>query len=533
MIGFLLRRLAMLVPSVFGVSLITFVLVNVAIGNPDTGGAGFDALDQETAEELGRAYGLHLPLFINLSIEDVQTRSKRDIVQLGIRSTRDRAIRSLTRTGGAALPYLLTSLPTLKGNAEKAALQALKQIAKRMGLFETVADAQDPKAFWTRYWEVYGSDFNPVRSARLIRRLIRRDDRLALSELKRIDTYCLAELMKALSTDLPAESEHRLVKLAVEITSRKDPLNPESSPEDRKIVISRWKEWWHQRYDMYTSFEGVLLISGAVTETRYFRWLSRVLTFDFGVSSRDGRPVRDKISKRLPITLLLSFLALLAAYLVAIPLGVITAVHKDSLFDKATTIVTFVLYSMPAFWAAVLLLRYFGSTGYLNWFPSQGLSSPGSEEWSWWQQMADSAHHLVLPVFCLSLVSMAMLVRYQRVGMLRIMDQDFIRVARAKGLGKMQVILRHGLRNGVIPVITIMGLQLPYLVSGSVVVERIFGIPGMGLETFAAIRAGDHAWLMAAVTVTAVLTMLGVVAADVIYAVIDPRIVPGRRLGKR
>ena len=207
----------------------------------------------------------------------------------------------------------------------------------------------------------------------------------------------------------------------------------------------------------------------------------------------------------------------------------VSAVRRDGLFDRSTTVILFVLYSLPAFWVAMLALRYLGSSGNLELFPSQGLSTPGSESWPWWQRLGDTAHHLVLPVMTLSFVSVAMLARYQRVGMLRVIETDFMRTARAKGLGRVRAILRHGLRNGVVPVVTMLGLQLPYLVSGSVVVERVFGIPGMGLETFEAIRAGDHAWLTAVVTVTAVLTVIGVVLADVIYALIDPRIVPGQR----
>ncbi len=532
MIRFVLRRLLTMIPTVLGISLVTFVLVNLAMGNPDTTDAGAGAVDRETAEEMGRAYGLHLPLFLNLSIQDVQTRALEDIDRLGDLATRDRAIRSLSRSGGAALPYLAGALPGMNGPQQEGAIEALDGIAARMGLSEGIRASGNPVAFWTRYWDVYGSDFTPVRSSRLVRRVIRRDDQLAVTELKRLDTFCLPELMEGLDATDDPRSLARLVSLACELTARDDGLRGDANALERERVIGRWREWWNQRYDMYTSFEGWRLVTGALTETRYFRWLSRTITLDFGVSSRDGRSIRAKIGERLPVTLLLSILALLAAYAIAIPLGIVSAVKKGGIFDRSATVVLFVVYSLPAFWVAMLLLRYTGSMGHLEWFPSQGLSSPGTEDWSWIERVGDTAHHLVLPVLCLSFVSMAMLARYQRVGMLRVLDQDFMRTAQSKGLSRTRVIMRHGLRNGVIPVITMLGLQLPYLVSGSVVVERIFGIPGMGLETFEAIRANDHAWLMAVVTVTAILTMLGVVLSDVIYALVDPRIMPGRRLGR-
>jgi peptide/nickel transport system permease protein len=258
-----------------------------------------------------------------------------------------------------------------------------------------------------------------------------------------------------------------------------------------------------------------------------------MVTFDFGLSVRDGRPVLSKLAERLPITFALSLLALILAYVIAIPLGTIGAVAKGGLFDRAIAIVMFIFYSMPAFLVAMLLLRYLGGTGYLDLFPAHGLHSPGAQAWSWWRWLADTLYHLVLPVFCLSFVPMAMLARYQRVGMNQVIDLDFMRTARAKGLSRIQVIFRHGLRNGVIPVVTMLGLQIPSLVSGSVVVESIFGIPGMGYETFEAIRAHDQPWLMAVVTVTAVMTLFGIVMADAIYAFLDPRIVPGVRGGKK
>ncbi|MBN2717710.1 MAG: ABC transporter permease subunit [Deltaproteobacteria bacterium] len=535
MIRYVIKRLVMLVPTILGISLVTFVLINLAVDNPDTAGTATtgSAMGRDTAEELGRAYGLHLPLFVNFYIEDVRTRTRQSIQDLGNPLRRQTEVRSLSRIGGAVLPYLLPELGKLNGVARRAALEALDDIAKEINRTEALSKSGDAYHFWQTYWDTYASDFTPVRAKRLVRRYVRRNDRLALAELRNLGSYCLPQLMAALNESKKADVQMRLVGLLSEITHRDDPVSEYMSPAQRQNVLSRWNEWWHQRYDLYTSFEGIYRISGAVTETRYFRWLNRVVTFDFGVSSRDGRPIRDKILERAPVTLLLSVLALFFAYLVAIPLGVISAAKKGTWFDRITGVVLFVLYSLPTFWVAMLLLKYLGSTGYLDWFPSQGLHSPDFPlNASGFDTFRDVAHHLFLPVLCLSFVSLAMLARYQRVGMLRISEHDFIRVARAKGLAEYQVILRHGLRNGVIPVITLMGLQLPYLISSSVVIERIFGIQGMGAETFDAIRASDYYWLMAVVTVTAVLTMVGILASDVIYALVDPRIMPGRRIGR-
>jgi peptide/nickel transport system permease protein len=535
MIRFALRRLLATIPTLIGISLATFVLVNLSFsplatspGDP----ARSDTISSSDAERLGRAYGLHLPLFFNPDIEDVRERTRTRIERLSEPGARQRAVRSLARTGGAALPYLVPELPHLAGEPRRAALDALDAIASRVGVARALEASSDRAAFWTRYWDVYGSDYTPVRAARLVRRLSRHEDELAREELRRLDTFCLPQLMDALEDVSDPAAQQRLVSMATELTAREDPIDPAAPAAERRRVVERWAAWWEQRYDLYSNFEGFERITGSITETRYFRWLERLATFDFGRSARDGRPVREKLAERLPVTLLLSLLALLLAYGVAIPLGVLSAERHGRTFDRVTTAVMLALYSLPALWIALLAVRYLGESG-AGLFPSQGMYSPEAASLCWWRRALDAAHHLVLPVLTLSFVSLAMLTRYQRVGMLRVVDADFVRAARAKGVGRSRAIWRHGLRNGVIPVITIFGLQLPYLVGGSVVVERIFGIPGMGLETFEAIRAGDHYWLTAAVAVTAAMTVLGVVLADVIYALVDPRIVPGRSQWRR
>jgi peptide/nickel transport system permease protein len=153
-----------------------------------------------------------------------------------------------------------------------------------------------------------------------------------------------------------------------------------------------------------------------------------------------------------------------------------------------------------------------------------------------WRQVADAAHHLVLPVLCLTYASVAVLSRFQRTALLDVIRQDFVRTARAKGLSRTRVVWRHALRNAVVPLITLLGLQIPFLIGGSVVIERIFGIEGMGLETFEAIRARDYNWILAVSVMSALLTMAGLLLSDVLYAWVDPRMtrgVEGRRFEGR
>lgn len=256
---------------------------------------------------------------------------------------------------------------------------------------------------------------------------------------------------------------------------------------------------------------------------QYGRWLSKVVRLDFGHSTQDHRPVTEKIAESLPKTLLLSTLALFFAYLVAVPIGVYSAVRKGWL-ERAVTVALFALYSMPSFWVAVMLLLAFSSGRALDWFPLQGLTSEGFAAMGLAAKLSDLAWHLVLPVFCLSYASLASVSRYMRTGMLEVIRQDYIRTARAKGLSERTVVFRHAFRNSIIPVVTLLGLMLPHLVGGSVIVERIFGIQGMGLLAFDAIFHRDYPMVMGVTTLVALFTMASVLLSDVLYAVVDPRI---------
>jgi peptide/nickel transport system permease protein len=289
-------------------------------------------------------------------------------------------------------------------------------------------------------------------------------------------------------------------------------------------ALAAWSEWWFQQRREHVRFSRGERLIGHLTETQFAKWIGRVVTLRFGTSLRDGRPVTEKLGEALPVTLLLSLISMVLAYLCAVPLGVHAAVRQGTLAERLTTVVLFVLYSLPSFWVAMVLILLFGGVGHLDWFPIYGLSSPGLETATGWTWLADRLHHLVLPVVCLTYGSLAVLSRYQRSAMLEVIRQDYIRTARAKGLGERSVIFKHALRNALLPTITLLGLQLPYLIGGSVIIERIFNVPGMGLLTFQAFLHRDYPVIMAVSVLSAALTLLGLILADLFYAVADPRI---------
>lgn len=255
---------------------------------------------------------------------------------------------------------------------------------------------------------------------------------------------------------------------------------------------------------------------------QYILWLNRIVKLDFGKSFKDDRPVIEKIAERLPATLLLNFLSIVLIFALAIPIGVFSAVKKDSLFDKITTVTVFIGFSVPTFWLAMLLMLLFGL--HLGWLPISGFRSINFSELTLLEKFLDIAKHLVLPVFISAFTGLAAMSRYTKSAMLEVLHQDYIRTARAKGLPETTVIFKHALRNALIPIITIVGLTLPELIGGSFIFETIFAWPGMGRLGYEAIMARDFATIMGVGTIVAVLTLLGNLIADITYAYADPRI---------
>lgn len=257
---------------------------------------------------------------------------------------------------------------------------------------------------------------------------------------------------------------------------------------------------------------------------QYLKWLARIVTFDFGDSLVDHRPVMEKIGEALPITLTLNIITIFIIYLISIPLGVFSALNPHSLKDKIVTVFLFILYSLPSFWVASILIAYLGGGDYLNWFPIVGFSSVGAGELKWYQWVGNVAWHLVLPVTCLTYGGFTFLSRFVRGTMLEVIRQDYITTARAKGLPGWKVVWKHAFRNTLIPIVTLMGTLLPALLGGSVIIEQIFSIPGMGRLGFQSILARDYPVIMAIATIQAFLTLASLIVADFMYVLADPRV---------
>jgi len=261
---------------------------------------------------------------------------------------------------------------------------------------------------------------------------------------------------------------------------------------------------------------------------QYWLWLSSLVRLDFGRSfAPHGRPVLGMIAERLPITLLLNIVEMLIIVATAIPIGALSATRQYSTFDKVTTVFVFVGFATPDFWLALLLMILFGVQ--LGWLPISGLRSLNWEYLSFWRQQWDFVGHLLLPILVATFGGLAGFSRYMRQSMLEVIRQDYIQSARAKGLAERVVIGKHALRNALLPIVTILGLSLPTLIGGSVIVESVFAIPGMGQLMVQAAFERDYPVLMGNLVIVSTLTLVANLLADLAYSLVDPRIRVGRR----
>jgi peptide/nickel transport system permease protein len=256
----------------------------------------------------------------------------------------------------------------------------------------------------------------------------------------------------------------------------------------------------------------------------YLNWMIKFIRLDFGVSRKDGRPVSERLSDAFPITLSLNIISIIVIYIISIPMGIVSAVKKDSLFDRFSSLMLFVLYSLPSFWIGLLLLMVFSGGEYLNIFPLSGIVSDWAEDFGFFDKLLNIIWHLVLPVITLTYGGFAFLSRYTRANMLEVINQQYITTARSKGLSEKKVIFVHAFRNSLIPLITLMATLLPGLLGGSVIVESIFSIPGMGMLAFESILSRDIPVIMAIAAISAILTLIGILLADLMYGLVDPRI---------
>jgi len=253
----------------------------------------------------------------------------------------------------------------------------------------------------------------------------------------------------------------------------------------------------------------------------YFAWLGNMLRGDMGDSFLYQKPVATVIAEHMWVSFIISLVALVFQFAIAIPMGITSATHQYSFRDYSVTVITMIGISLPSFFFAALLIKVFSN--WLGWFPTSGLVSGGSSS-EGLAHILDMAHHLILPMIVLVVLSIGGLMRYTRTNMLEVLNSDYIRTARAKGLSEKSVIYRHAFRNTMIPLMTLLAGILPSLFGGAMITEEVFSIDGIGRLAYKALQQGDVPFIMGYNMFLAVLTVIGTLLSDLMYAVVDPRV---------
>ena len=255
---------------------------------------------------------------------------------------------------------------------------------------------------------------------------------------------------------------------------------------------------------------------------RSFVWLENVAHGNLGTSFTNYSPVTYRLGQALPNTLILSISSLVFALVLSVPIGIYGATHRNSIIDRISTIISTAFFSVPTIWLGLLLIILFSvkfKEWGLPWLPSGGVKNLRGESGLW-----DRIVHLILPVFTLGVVQLAVWMRYIRSSMLDVIRQDYIRTAQAKGLHERTVLMAHAFRNAVLPLVTLIGLTIPDLFGGALIIENVFGYPGIGQLTIDSLNSNDYSVAMACVMMFAVLTVFGNLIADILYGAIDPRV---------
>jgi peptide/nickel transport system permease protein len=466
-----------MIPTFFGISLLLFLILNLAPGRPGTQGSAElgDSARGETTQESYRIFReqfhLDAPVLFNTRFA----------------LARDQVLADLRVAAGA----------TRSTSAERIAAQERLEDYGQFGVPHLVAclDAEDAK----------------VRDA-------------AAYFLRVTATRPLEEPFNPSPSEALSKKNREIDRENAELRELRYAFD---APETKKREVGEaWKRWYARsagRFEHgFWDKVGILFF-----ETRFAHYWKNLLRLDFGVSLVSREPVVRTLVSKLKVSLTLSVGSLVLAYLVAIPLGVFSAVRRGTRADRVVTTGLFMLYSLPSFFVATLLLYGFSLGANFppfRLFPTGGWQSPEHADMTTLGQIGDVLWHIVLPLACMTYGSLAALSRYMRAGLLDVLQADFIRTARAKGLPERLVIGKHALRNGLLPIVTLLAGLLPAVLGGSVIVEFIFGIPGMGLWIVDSIYQRDYNVIMAVQLFSTLLVLFGLLLTDLGYALVDPRI---------
>ncbi len=576
MINYIIKRILLMIPTFVLISLIIFVVLNLAPGDPSAQATadGTETVSQDAQQAyrmFQEQFNLDKPILVNtrfrLTVEDVEEKVQAvaDFQRPLCLDEEAQELLELEEEIEEAEEELAPEAPPAPDEEEAGPGAAVDEETEE--LLDAIDDAVDPDE----------EDCTPVEDRPSSALIISAQETLsdwgdyAVAELLEIAQHheradmrhlALNQLSSNARQPLLARSDMdpppHIREQNREIASQNNQIRRWQVPMERddqsivdekqdvvtEMVEDNWVPWFEERQDRF-EFEGSEKIHVFFFDTRFARYWSNLNPFstrptrdedgslqipislgtpDFGLSTVDRRPVMDTIIEKLPYSITLGFLAIFLAYLISVPIGIWSAYNQNTRKDQFVTVLLFMLYSLPSFFTAVLLIEFFSVGRPFNWFPTGGFIADSARDMPILTQLRSVAWHIFLPVACLTYGSLAALSRYARTGVLDVIRADYIRTARAKGLSEPMVILKHAVRNGMIPILTLMGTMLPFVVSGSLVIEYIFNIPGIGLYLFESIHQYDYNAIMGVLLISTVVTLVGILLSDISYAIVDPRI---------
>ncbi len=518
---YVVRRLLLMVPTLFLISLINFGIVNLAPVKPpsnvrpETG--DFDAsasMEAKEAEHIfRRTFFLDRPVFFNTryDLEDGEilwllTMPQRE---WELPKDRTRASAALDDYGRMIIPHLIRIATLANAEGDALAEGFRQEYATRWNEARSrwLDAGQTPGlAVWPPPEEA--PPFDPAFRARLLTLAL---GRLANNAPRRPIVVYGKE----------PSVEDRAFNAAV----REEAARLRTIFRDPRTTDAEKLELWGAWYDAnraeweYSTLDCVRIF---FTETRFWNFWRKLFHLDLGTSFTYRKEVWDLILDRIDVSLTLSLGSLLIAYLISIPLGILSAVTHRSASDVVVTLALFAAYSFPTMFLGVLLVIYLGID--LKLFPVSGFTGVDYRDLAVVGKIRDVLHHVALPMATLTIGSLAFYSRFMKAGLIDVIREDYVRTARAKGLSEFVVVMKHAVRNSLIPIITLLGTSLPVIIGGSIIVEYIFEIEGMGKLAYEAVLKKDYSVILGLNILTAVLTMVGVFLADLAYAVVDPRI---------
>lgn len=497
MTTYIIKRIFLMIPTLLMIALIIFMVLNLAPGRPGKTQASADGMQNSESTEARESYRIFKeqfnfdkPILFNSRFALTQEEVKQRLV------LREEFLRPVCPETGERPANCLVA------DEKPSSADVIRAVEK----------VEDWGSYIVPHLVAIAADKSNSMQVR----------KLAVSNL----TGNAQRRLKSVYGQKPTDEERAFNNEAQaenELLRSWRPTQEMTEQEFDELVSQKWQPWLQENISRYT-YSGSDKVSIFFTDTRFARYMWNVIRLDFGVSHVDKKPVIETIGGKLKYSITLSLLSILLAYFISVPLGVWSAYRQGSRADQIVTLLLFMLYSLPSFFVAVVVLELFTVGEPFKIFPTGGFGDAGSATMTTLEQFQSIVWHLTLPILCMTYRGLASLSRYARTGVLDVIRADYIRTARAKGLGEGMVIVKHAVRNGMIPILTLLGSLLPVLIGGSVIIEVIFNIPGMGLYLFESILARDYNAIMAVLLISSLLTLVGLLVSDLSYAVVDPRI---------